>query len=105
MGCCRFLGQQVELACAGLELHGAEVAQFRVPSAQVVEALDVVEDVRLAQHADQPRLLALQAGPERCCGGRLVVSAISHVVAGFFAVVGLKVQAGSTPVLLPGKAR
>jgi len=30
---------------AGLERHGAEVADFRMPSARIVEALDVVEHV------------------------------------------------------------
>ena len=30
---------------AGHELHGTEVAQFRVPSARVVEAFEVVEDI------------------------------------------------------------
>jgi hypothetical protein len=33
------------LHSAGLERHGAEIAQLRMTSARIVEALDVVEDI------------------------------------------------------------
>lgn len=44
MNCRAFRGQRVEHG-ARLELHGVDVARFRVPPTKVVEALDVIEDV------------------------------------------------------------
>lgn len=60
---------------AGLELHGADVAQFRMPSARVVEALDVVEHLRAGFIAGAVNLAvdALEfQGREEALHGRIV---------------------------------